>query len=250
MKIKLTVTFFLIFMTIFLSCETNRSKINTANDLMVIAKESSQGIYLYVDNIPESTQYLSVSLYDITAKDELYTGTGFQGNKLEQIKKEGFVICPFVKNGHEYEIKVIAGIFTEENIKSINSAFITAIANGGIHIINNPTLVWDNSNNIITLSAKPEFSDEGINSQNAELGYGLVFNTGDMAGGITADYTELTHELVFNNTQHFGSVAEMIDNMGLNGDIPLYADVQLSLEFNETKWTLVFAKTDNVIYSF
>jgi len=37
--------------------------------------------------------------------------------------------------------------------------------------------------------------------------------------------------------------------MGLNGNIPIFADVQLSLEFKETLWLLISAKTESVNYS-
>jgi hypothetical protein len=141
-----------------------KDKSDAISDLTVIAKGSSEGIYLYFGNIPQNTQYLSVSLYDITANDNLYTGTGFHGNDLEQIRNTNILLCPFVKSGHEYEIMVIAYIETKENMKPINSGAITAIANGGIHIINNPILNWNNSDNIATLSARPVFSDVTINA--------------------------------------------------------------------------------------
>jgi hypothetical protein len=41
----------------------------------------------------------------------------------------------------------------------------------------------------------------------------------------------------------------MIGNIGLSGDISIYADVQLSLEYKGVIWILVFAKTGDSIYS-
>jgi hypothetical protein len=41
----------------------------------------------------------------------------------------------------------------------------------------------------------------------------------------------------------------MIGNIGLSGDISIYADVQLSLEYKDVIWILVFAKTGDSIYS-
>jgi len=111
-----------------------KDKNGVISGLTVIAKGSSEGIYLYFDNIPQNAKYLSVSLYDITANDNLYTGTGFQGNDLEQIRNTNILLCPFVKSGHEYEITVIAYIQTKENLRPINNGAITAIANGEIHI--------------------------------------------------------------------------------------------------------------------
>jgi hypothetical protein len=222
-----------------------KDKSDAISDLTVIAKGSSEGIYLYLGNIPQNAQYLSVSLYDITANDNLYTGTNFHGNDLEQIRNTNILLCPFVKSGHEYEITVIAYIQTKENLRPINNGTITAIANGGIHIINNPILNWNNSDNIATLSVRPVFSDVTINSQNTELIYGLVFNNKEISGKVG----ELTNELVFDNTENFNSIIKMIGNIGLSGDIPIFADVTLSIEYENIKWKIVFAKTKEIIYS-
>jgi len=249
MKIKPVIVFLSVFGVLFFACETTKSKTNSISDLTVKAKGSSEGIYLYLDNIPENTQYLSVSLYDITANDKLYTGTNFHDNDLEQIRKTNIIVCPFVKNGHEYEITVITYIKTENNVKPINSSTTTAIANGGIYIMNNPVLNWNNSNNIATLSARPLFSDEKINSQNNELIYALVFSCEKSGGKVSGGVNELTNELIYDNTQNFNSIMEMIGNIGLSGDIPIFADVQLSLEYKNIKWMITFAKSKDIIYS-
>jgi len=248
-KIKPVIIFLSVFGILFSACGTTKSKANSISDLTVNAKGASEGIYLYLDNIPENIQYLSVSLYDITADDKLYTGTNFHDNDLEQIMKSNFLVCPFVKNGHEYEITVIAYIKTEENVKPINSITTTAVANGGIHIINNPILNWNNSGNIVALSARPVFSDDTINLKNTELIYGLVFNNKETGGKVSGGVCDTTNELVFDNTQNFNSIVEMIGNIGLNGDIPIFADAALSIEYENIKWIIVFAKTNEIIYS-
>jgi hypothetical protein len=249
MKFNQLILILLVFGFIFCACEGNKNENFTVYDLKVISKYSSEGIHLHIDNIPEEAMYLFVSLYNITTNDGLYTGASFQGNELKQLKKTGILICPFVKNGHEYIINVTAGILTEENIKTINSNVITATAYGGIYMVNNPTLIWNNSNNIATLSARPVFSDEKINSQNAGLNYGLVYISEETSGGVCAGLIDLTYELTFDNTQNYNSIIEIIGNMDLNGDISIYADVQLSLEYDAKMWTLVFAKTEEIVYS-
>jgi len=226
-----------------------KDKSEVISDLTVIPKGSSEGIYLYLGNIPQNAQYLSVSLYDITANDNLYTGTGFQDNDLEQIRNTNILLCPFVKSGHEYEITVIAYIETKENLRPINSGAITAIANGGIHIINNPILNWNNGDNIATLSARPVFSDDTINYYNTELNYGLVFNNKETGGKVSGGVSEITNELIFDNTQNFNLIVKMIGNIDLSGDITIFADVTLSIEYENIKWKIVFAKTNEIIYS-
>ncbi|MDR2717844.1 MAG: hypothetical protein LBB89_07270 [Treponema sp.] len=147
---------------VFFGCATTETDANVVSALTVIAKGSSQGIHLYIDNIPEDTLHLSISMYDITTNDRLFVGTSLQGNELMQLRETGFLICPFVKIGHEYEITVTS-LKMEEYMRTINSSTIAAVASGGVHIINDSTLVWNKNNNITTLSASPVFSDEGIN---------------------------------------------------------------------------------------
>jgi len=231
---------------VFFSCETNKDVTETGFN--VTAKGTSEGIELYFDNIPEDTTHLSVSLYDITTNDQLYTGAGFQGNELEQLRETGFLICPFVKNRHEYQITVDSFILTEEGMKTLNSSTTTAIANGGIYIKNNPTLVWNNNSNFVTLSAMPIFSNGKMN-KNIGLNYGIVFKTEEIGGKVSNGFSELTNELTFDNIQNYNSIVEMIGNIGLNGDIPMYADVSLALEYEKIEWSIVFAKTEDIIVS-
>jgi hypothetical protein len=214
----------------------------------VTATETSEGIRLQFNNIPEDTTHLSVSLYDITTNDRLYTGAGFQGNDLDQLKNTGILVCPFVKNGHEYQITVSSFILTEEGMKTLNSAITTVIANGGIYIENNPTLVWNNSNNFTTLSQRPIFSNEEINSQNIGFLYGIVFQSEEMGGKVSGN--QETNELVFDNTQNHNSIVEMIGNIGLKGNIQIYADVSLSLEYGKIPWAIVFAKSGDTTVPF
>jgi hypothetical protein len=77
----------------------------------------------------------------------------------------------------------------------------------------------------------------------------LVFFNEETSGGVSGGIGELTNELVYDNTQNFNSIIEMIGNIGISGDISIYADVQLSLEYKDVIWILVFAKTGDSIYS-
>lgn len=237
----------LVFGVIFCTCATNKYRTNFVPELIVTANGSFEGISLHIDNIPIDALYLSVSLYDITTKDKLYSGTGFQGNELDQLRNTGSLICPFVKIGHEYEITITSLKMMGESMQTINSVTITAIAGGGVHITNDPTLIWNNSNNIATLSARPIFSDEKINSQNIGFYYGIAFESGEIGGKVGGNQN--TNELIFDNTQNHKYIVEMINNIGLNGNIPIYADVALSLEYGNKLWTIVFAKTEYIIYT-
>jgi hypothetical protein len=77
----------------------------------------------------------------------------------------------------------------------------------------------------------------------------LVFNNKETGGKVSGGISEITNELVYDNTQNYYSIVEMIDNIGLSGDIPIYADVTILVEYEKIKWTIVFAKTKEIIYS-
>jgi hypothetical protein len=224
-------------------CVANDTEKNSVSDISIMTIDSTEGIYLYIDNIPKEAMYLYVSLYDITTNDNLYTGTSFNGYELEQIKKTGILTCPFVKIGHEYKIEVGAAILTKENMRTIKSAVITTVAAGGISRINDPTLIWNNHDNIATLSAKPLFSNKDLNSQNTELRYGLAFISDETSGSVSVD---VTNELIYNNTENFNSIIQMINSSSIYGDVSIYANVALSLEYKEIMWTMVFAKSESI----
>jgi hypothetical protein len=113
MKSKHVLTGILLVLGIlFCSCKNIKGNSGNIADLFITARGTPNGIYLNIDNIPEDATHLSISLYDITANDRLYTGANFDGNNLKQIKNAGFIVCPFVRSGHEYQITVDSFILT------------------------------------------------------------------------------------------------------------------------------------------
>jgi hypothetical protein len=246
MKTKHIKTVILLFFGIILcTCTTNEEIIYSISNSNRSVKQSSQGIYLEINNVPEETIILSVYLFDITANDKLYTGTFFKDNELEQIKKSGFLICPFVRNGHEYNILISFHIFTENgSLLPIETITTTAIADGGIHIINNPKFVWDKTSNIVTLSERPVFSKDGISDQNNTLDYSLVFQNGEIGG----KYGVNSNELAFNIDEDFNSFYKWIESMEINGNVTVFADVAYRLKYENINWSIVFAESEHFTY--
>jgi hypothetical protein len=253
MKIKYAIIgISLIFSLIFVGCKTNNGYKNSeSDDFSITAKGSTEGIIVYFSNIPEDGIYLSISLLNITTNDRPYAFTSFHGDELKQLKNTGFIICPFVKIGNEYEITVTSLKFTGENFKTINSSTTSAIANGGIYMINNPTLIWNKNDNIATLSSLPIFSDELVNSQNFGLDFGLVFRHEETDGGVKSGENVFanTNILTYDHTQNYNSIIEMINNIGIKGDIPVFADVAFKLEYENSMWTIIFAESEKYIIS-
>ena len=74
-------------------------------------------------------------------------------------------------------------------------------------------------------------------------------NNKETGGKVSGGVSELTNDLIFDNTENFNTIVEMVGNIGLSGNIPIFADVTLSIEYENIKWKIVFAKTKEIIYS-
>jgi hypothetical protein len=74
----------------------------------VTADGTSEGIRLYFNNIPEDAYSIFVSFLDLSKHDQneefATTQIYIWKNDLSNLKHSGYLICPFVKNGHEYAI--------------------------------------------------------------------------------------------------------------------------------------------------
>jgi hypothetical protein len=238
-KIKhITLGILLAFGIILCSCKDSTDEKNNVSDLSFYARGSSEGIYLDFNSIPEEAANLWVYVYlkipAITA--EMSSMVDIQGNELEQLRKTRKLTCPFVKNDHEYRITVIA--VSENGIKHFSA---TAIADGGIYLKNKPSIFWNNDNSV-TLSARPVFSEERFNSQNAAFGYGVSLRNGNGCNGNRS----YSNELTFNVSQMMNEISE---NHGLTGDLTACADITVTLEYEKIQWLVGFAMIEDIAVS-
>ena len=240
MKIKFAViVFLLIFGVILCTCEINKDEINAMSDLIVNARGSSEGISLYFSDIPEDAANLWVQVYlKIPANDMLSSAAYIQGNELEQLRKTRRLVCPFVKNRYEYTI-MVTSVSENENYKFF---ITTTIANGGIYLINKPSIFWNNDNSV-TLSTKPEFSKNVFDSQNYTFGYGAFIRVEN--GGI--GNRSYSNELIFDVSQMVNEISKV---NGLTGDLTAFADISVTLEYERIQWLVFFATTEDVTVSF
>jgi hypothetical protein len=248
MKLKHILTgILLVFGVIFCTCESNKNEGDIVSDLTVVASGSPEGINLYLGNIPKDTIYLFVGLRNITTNDQLSTLAPIHGNELEYLKNTGFLVCPFVINGHEYEISVASYTGKEDYVVPF---ITTAIANGGIYLKNNLSLFWNNENNIVKLSEIPIFSDKEIYSQNIPFEYSLNIKTGE---NMSMGFGDISNELTFDFSQLINKNIEDhkdFENFQLIGNLPVFADVLCRLEYEKISWSVRFARTEEFIYSF
>ena len=247
------------FALVIIGCATNKS--STATRINVNAKRSTEGIVLHFKNIPENTIHLNVSLRDITRND--YQGAFcdsaivFEENNLVELKETKTLVCPFVKDGHKYEIVIHSWTENEEDSKPI---FVNAVAGGGISPINDPSLSFNDGNNALLLSVKPAFI-EGVtytkeySKESSFFFYqcmgiednGKKGNDRKFYGGFTVQTDELICDIsniynIFNETQK---------EFGLNGNesFVITGIVGCNVNYGNMKWEVGITKTDEIIVS-
>jgi len=240
MKIKhITLGILLIFGVILCTCEDTKINENSVSDFTVTAKGTSEGISLDITNIPEDavSLWLYVYLENPITLGEMSTMVDFSGDELEQLRKSGIFVCPFVENGQEYRITVYSA--SENKIKHSST---TAVANGGIYLTNKPTLFWNNEKSV-ALSARPIFSEQEYNSQDAVFGYGVYLRNDN--GGIGGD-RYYSNEFTFDVSQLINKISEKNE---LTGELPAFADITVLLEYEKINWQVFFALSEDVIVS-
>ena len=146
------------------SCATGKDLNKIDAGMSVSAAGTSEGILLQINNIPEDTNSLNITLWDISEVDYLQKQVYIKGGELAGLRNTGELLCPFVKNGHEYRIQ----IFTYSEADQFSAQLYTAraVALGGIYPVNNPQLSFNDEYKRIELSAKPIFSDDVVYAKN------------------------------------------------------------------------------------
>lgn len=224
--------------TVFFSCATNRGI--TENTMSVTAEGTTEGIVLHFSNIPENTRALMVRIFDITAdgqptedpEAEKSTLFYIHEERLAELKRSGTLLCPFVRNGHEYTV-FIYDYTTKYEIELTN-----VIAGGGIYLTNNPTLNFTDNNMTVTLSEMPTFSEEVSISPRGLLEFlNFVIIDDNLYGGGMGGWNELTYPArqVLSDTQ---------EHFGFTGDFPVNAAVRCLLVYDNDEWAVAVAKAE------
>ena len=238
-------------------CATGK---NQVSDFSVIAKGTSEGIELSFSNIPKDTYSLYISFSDITTNSQktdisdtnIYIwDNDASKNELTKLRQSGNLLCPFVKNGHEYSITVTVYTVKDfENNFDIIRDFLTystnAIAGGGIYLTNNPALNFTDENTTVTLSEMPMFSEKVVYSPDGlfEFNNFVLMDDGNSYGGGISHWNELIYPVrqVLSGTQ---------EHFGFTGDFPVNAYVYSCLLDGNLEWSVIVAKAkEKAIMSF
>ena len=241
------ISFIVCFTLVFLGCATNKSATNTEIGFSITAEGTSEGISLHLTNIPEDTYSLQVSFLDIPTNDqagEIFgTNIYIWDNELTLLKQSGNLLCPFVKNGHEYTVTV--AVFTNSDFENgfenrdYENLSTNAVAGGGIYLTNNPSLNFTDENRTVTLSEMPVFSEEVSYSPNGLFQFTnfVLIDDGNSYGGGIAYWNKLIYpvrEVLSGTQEHFG----------FTGDFPVNATVSCCLIYGNLEWNVVVARAE------
>jgi hypothetical protein len=226
-------------------CGANRNDIKkeadfgvniVATDFMVTGKGTDEGISLQFNNIPRETDCLVVEIMDITSNYQTYAS--IRGDELEKIKKTQTLSCPFAQDGHEYKIDIsIATNFGNMEYQYPITNSTNPVATGGIHLINEPSLYFDNKNYIATLSEQPIFSEEVIFDKYNKFSYSLTVITDKGTHGISGHSNELITDFEFPD---YG--INQLKERGATGDCPVIVSANCNLVYKNIHWSIVVAQ--------
>jgi hypothetical protein len=150
MKFLQKISILPVFILVFIGCASNKSI--SQNDVFGLKVENiSKGIQLTFNSIPAETTRIFITIDNGNSAPIL---TEFKGAQLEQLKKTGKVICPFVQQGHHYNI--YANLYN--GINEIDKINTEITAKNGIQILNDITLGLNETQNELMLSSEPVFS--------------------------------------------------------------------------------------------
>ena len=241
------------------------SKKNQASDfsnIKISAKTVPEGIcvtfsnYSKYSDIPPEIDNLKIVFYDWGENGEPdwnnmdmsasfnyfhdYFRESFCENAIEQVRKSGKVIFPFVKKGHKYTINVLF-ITGKDIVKKISAE---CVADKGIYLNENITIDLNNAHTGVTLSGNPAFTPD-IKPESQKMSYNIVICTDDYWHAIASEKTD---DLTWNFEPRFSEYLK--ENNVAKGDYPAYVGVNFNIIHNKISWILETVKSPMFTYSF
>jgi len=230
----------------------------TNMNFWVNAETVPDGILLTFSNIPEDTVHINVSLRDVTRNDyrKAYfdSAIDLEGNDLVKLKEIKTLLCPFVKNGHEYTIVINYwhdGWDTEE-YKGDTQFIINSFAGGGISPMNNPLLCFNEENKILVLSEKPIFS-EGVTytqeySKNTSLYF--YFCVGVENNILKKEDDRIYYGSIINHSDElFCDVLDIYNKYNGIEQFIISGIIGCKVIYNDLQWVVGIANTEEITVS-
>ena len=257
--IKFLFVSILVIVPVFFSCSADRSV--TEAGVNVTAAGTTEGLVLNFNDIPVDTVQINVTIQDISRNDYrngyFDSAIQFEENELAELIETKTLICPFVKNDHEYQIVVNFwhNGWDKEEYKGDTQIIINAVAGGGISPLNKPFLSFNDEYNSLVLSVKPEFPKGVIYSQNpSSFFYFCIGMENDLEKGNNRIYygsiISHTDELICDISDIYNKSNETKNELGLlNDSIIIAGFVGCNLKYENSQWVVGITETDEIIVS-
>jgi hypothetical protein len=236
------------FVLVIFGCATSKS--HQSMNIGLKAEAVPEGICLIFDNIPPEVTRLFISSSDwsieITSPYDIVSNhADIRGGLLEQVKNSGKVILPFVKAGHEYSIHVS---FQKDDFKDIKGAEarVQCKPYSGVFFDEIIELNLNDSFTNVTLSSEPIFPRE-VHYSFPKYSITVAFDSENIGVGyFTNTISENTLTMYFE--------PEMSDDLKKgnylkNGDYPAYITAYCNLIYDNIKWEVEIAKSQEFTYS-
>jgi hypothetical protein len=136
--------------------------------ISIKAEAVPEGICVTLENIPSETTNLFIYFFT----NDIISFSHITDDSLDQIKKTGKIIFPYVKGGELYSIYAS---FDKKDFQFIERVNTECITKNGIYFDRNIEFKLDDTHTSITLSSEPEFSSEVIFEDN-KYDYGVYIN--------------------------------------------------------------------------
>jgi hypothetical protein len=239
------------------------------DDVNLKAVSVPEGISLWFVSIPANTSRVYVEYYDWAGKDapeSYYDGTynyAFikETSVIERLKDTHTLTLPFVQSGHKYKIGVVFFLTKEGETQTEDNKPIIleteCIADNGIYCDQNIGLSIDETQTIVKLSSRPQFSSE-VQFAPTETSYKLTLlysGTGAKFATISIS-DEITKSILPDSglSWNFGTemAAYLIEGSQIKKGVnyPAYFTARSNVIYNDITWSVEIAKSKEFSYSY
>jgi hypothetical protein len=237
-----------------LGCTTDKSHSNIKN-IVLKAEAVSEGISLSFNYIPSDATrlFIYISEYDEninSSYDIVSTYADIRGSVLEDVRNSCRINLPFVKAGQKYSVS--ASFHKDDDFKEIDCGYLLTECTpySGIFFDNSINLSLDEARTNVTLSSEPIFYTE-INYSSPKYEINVKILPGEKTTGLGAGSFKNN---ISSNILTYYFEPEMKDeimegNYLESGNYPAYVTAYCNIIYENIKWNIEIAKTQEFIYS-
>jgi len=219
-------------------------------DVIVNAEAVEEGICVSFKNIPPETTSLFIhfstsdTVPAYSARDIVSTYSDIRGSALEQVKRTGRVVLPFVKSGRNYFISVS---FEKDDEPLADDDYLTECTPySGIYFAGDMELRLNESSTGVTLYGEPVFP-AAVRYAPVKYDFRAFL---DLYGIVSLSYSE--RDTVRGMTWDFNPLMTQYMNASgylQYGDYPVFISAYCNLIHDNVPWTVEIAKSREFTFS-